>query len=183
MRDAFIAVDETALSIDKHMIDVLDICCVYGSESKATISIFVRNEASDDNKPLLVQLEPTATIADIKSRLAQQLHLPVRRMRLVFGGRELSDWQTLYESHIAEQTLVTLVHQLEEPATVATPLEPTDATEQPDDALEASLSLSQIEGMLEGCHSCARSIDNHLVLTWRAHTHTRSLGHLLQIGG
>ena len=71
------------------------------------MQIFVRHERS-----IALEVEPSDTIVHVKARIAEKTRLPAETVRLIFGGKQLSEACTLSEHSIGKHATIHLVHSL-----------------------------------------------------------------------
>lgn len=62
-----------------------------------TQTIFIK---SADGKMFTLELDPSSTINEVKSRIRDKAGIPEETQRLIFAGRELEDGRTLMDYNI-----------------------------------------------------------------------------------
>ncbi len=60
-------------------------------------------------KEILIQTEPTNTIADLKIKIEEQSGVPPAQQRLIFQGRQQQDVRTLNDCNIIDGAILHLV--------------------------------------------------------------------------
>lgn len=79
------------------------------SAQRATMQVFVR---SLTGKTITIECEPNERILSIKQKLAAKENLNIDEQRLVFGGKQLEDGQTLEDYGIEKDATIHLVLRL-----------------------------------------------------------------------
>ena len=71
------------------------------------MQIFIRGATVDDRKVLVLEVNPTTLIKEVKDMISEKTNIPLSAFGLVFGGCILSnDYSTLSENRIGmESTL------------------------------------------------------------------------------
>ena len=64
------------------------------------------------SKVLVLDVDPSTTIIDLKERIREMEGIPVELQRLVFAGKQLMDGKTLSESNVQHEATVFLVKMM-----------------------------------------------------------------------
>ena len=72
-----------------------------------SMQIFVRHERS-----IALDVQPSDTIVQVKARIEEKTSLPAETVRLIYGGKQLSEASTLDEHSIGKHATIHLVHSL-----------------------------------------------------------------------
>lgn len=78
-------------------------------------------------KTVMVRLPPNSTVLDVKRKFQDQEGVPACSQRLIFGGNQLKDGQTLRDCNVDSGSTLHVVLGLRKPVILLYPSAPLDA--------------------------------------------------------
>lgn len=91
----------------------------YGINSGSTVQMSIRIQRganilvrSMQGKVMVLDVDPSTTVSDLKERIREREGIPPQQQRLVFAGKQLVDGSTLFESNIGRDDTVYLVPRM-----------------------------------------------------------------------
>ncbi|KAI8328151.1 hypothetical protein BC941DRAFT_385716 [Chlamydoabsidia padenii] len=91
----------------------------------STININVK---SSNDKKMVIAIETSKTVLDLKNAIAEQAEVPAERQRLIYSGRVLKDHDTLGDCKLADGNTVHMVKGAQPGGARSTPATTTTAT-------------------------------------------------------